>query len=251
MVSPLSGSENEHTNMTILGSLVLHSDRPVPEFEIPELEGLTKREGQHINAKYNGSYREYFDLDPLEVLVPQRYKRMSVIADPHVRDDIAAYLTALDSKFEGTNQQFKLQVLMNRFDGEWTASVNVSHTGADGIAKSGAFYVMNKNTQLFMTLVFDSTSGSVQLVWSTFDLKASLRKVQAMQYSFISLHSRRRRPVFVPSQALCSRWWRWNRGFGADRYGLIRAANALEVMLYRNSTLPTSDNGLRRNTSEA
>jgi len=220
--------------MTILGSLVLHSDRPVPEFELPELKGLHKREGHHVGSRHNGSFREYFDLEPLELLVPQRYKRMTVLASDNVKHELSAELSTLDSQFEGARQLFKLQKLLDRFQGQWFSVVNVSNFGADGTAQSGGFYLLSSDHPLHIALVFDSNSGSVQLVWATFDFKRSLREQQGFNYSFFLLPTERRMPLFVPSQALCSKWWRLTQSFDGQRYGLLKACNAIEMILYKN-----------------
>lgn len=220
--------------MTILGSLTLYSDRAVPELSAPSLLGLQRREGQHVNGRYNGSYREYFDVQPIEVLVPQRYKHMTVLASDNVRQDLSEALSTLDSKYQNSRQVFKLQKLMDQMGGSWHSVVNVSNTGANGEAVSGAFYLMASNQPIHVALMFDSLSGSVQLVWSTFDLKQALREQGILNYSFIAFSTLRDRPLFVPSQALCSKWWRMQQTFESQRYSTVKAANAIEVMLYKN-----------------
>jgi hypothetical protein len=230
--------------MTILGSLTIHSDRVVSELDAPSLAGLVRREGQHVNSRHNGSYREYFDVEPIEVLVPQRYKRMTVLATDNVRHDLSDALSTLDSQHEGSRQLYKLSSLMKGLGGSWHSVVNVTNTGANGEALSGAFYLLASGEPIHVSLVFDSISGSVQLVWSTFDFKSQLREQGARNYSFISFPTLRNRPLFVPSQALCSKWWRMLQSFDGQRYSTVKAANAVEVMLYKNPDLLTS-NGLR------
>ena len=220
--------------MTILGSLTIHADRLVPELIVPGVLGLNRRDGQHVNSRHNGSFREYFDVEPVEVLVPQRYKRMSVLASDNVREDLSAALSTLDSKYQSSRQLFKLQKMMEQLGGNWHSVVNVSNTGADGEATSGAFYLLASGQPLHVALVFDSNSGSVQLVWSTFDLKAQMREQGGLNYSFISFPTLHDRPLFVPSQALCSKWWRMLQSFESHRYSTVKAANAIEVMLYKN-----------------
>lgn len=220
--------------MTILGSLVLHATQPVPELPIPELDGLTKRTGHHVAGRFNGSYREYFDTEPVEVMIPQRYKSMSVLTTDNVREELSEQLAKLDTQYEGARQLYKLQRLMDRMPDDWHASVNVCNSGADGTAQSGAFYVMSAGDPMFITLVFDSATGSVQLVWSTFDIKTRLRQSNALNYSFFMLPSRRRAPLFIPSQSLCSKWWRLTKTFEDHRWALIKTCNAIEMMLYKN-----------------
>lgn len=224
--------------MTILGSLVIHATQPVAELPVPELSELATRAGRHVEGKYNGSYREYFDVPPMDILIPQRYKSMSLLAPENVRHSLAEHLSVLDSQYEGARQLYKLQRLMDKMPDQWHAVVNVSHSGADGLAQSGAFYVMSASDPMFVTLVFDSLTGSVQLVWSTFDIKARLRQLQAMNYSFFSMPTQRHSPLFVPSQNLCSKWWRLSNTFKDSRWSLIKTCNALEMMLYKNPNTP-------------
>lgn len=226
--------------MTIIGSLVLHSEQ-TPELPLSELAGLTCRVGQHVNSRFNGSYREYYDVEPLEILVPQRYKRMTVLATDNVKHDLAASLSVLDSQYDGERQLYKLQKLMSTLTGSWHAVVNVSNTGAAGEALSGAFYLLASNQPLHVALIFNSRSGSVQLVWATFDVRHALRSRRDLDYSVIALPTLYDRPLFVPSQALCSKWWRMHNSFDGQRYGIVKAANALEAMLYKN---PETSNGL-------
>lgn len=220
--------------MTILGSLVLHSDREVPKLVIPELAGLSVREGHHVSSKHNGAYTEYYGVEPVEVLVPQRYKRMTVLASDNVKHDVAHDLSTLDSEYADARQLYKLGQLMRRFPGTWVACVNIVNTGVSRDAMSGAFYLMSQGQKLWVSLMFDSVVGSVQLVWSDFDHKHAIRQQQLMNYSFYPMPTVHGQPLFIPSQSLCSKWWRLTQKFDIGRYGHIRACNALQLMLYKN-----------------
>lgn len=226
--------------MTILGSLILHSDTPVPDLPLAELQGLSRREGRHVAGKYNGVYREFFDTTPLEVMVPQRYKRLSILLTPDaLGSELADALSKLDTQLEGQPQRDKLAHLLTQIPGEFAASVNVMNAGADGQATSGAFFVLNKGQPMHTALVFDSNGGSAQIVWATFDFKASLRRAGALNYSFYPLPDRG--SLFIPSHSICSKWWRNARAFDGQAYNQVKAANAIEQMLFK----PTTDYGLR------
>jgi hypothetical protein len=172
---------------------------------------------------------------------------MSLLADAHIKHDLAESLATLDAQFGDARQLYKLHKLVGRIDGSWHGVVNVSHSGTDGEAQSGAFYLLARKVPINVELVFDSMSGSVQLVWYTkdFDLKALLRKAKAFNYSFFQLPTLQYRSLFIPSQSVCSRWWRLNQGLAGTPYSLMRACNALELMLYKDPELRTLDNGLR------
>jgi hypothetical protein len=225
--------------MTILGSLIIHSNTPVPDLPLQELHGLTRREGRHVAGKYNGGYREFFDVSPLEVMVPQRYKRLSILASPGYGPELAEALSTLDSQLEGRQQRDKLALLMTQVPGDWVASVNVVNAGADGQATSGAFFVLNSGLPMYIALVFDSNGGSVQLVWASFDFKASLRNSGALNYSFYPMPDRG--SLFIPSHSVCSKWWRNTRAFSGQPYNQVKAANAIEQMLFK----PLTEHGLR------
>lgn len=226
--------------MTILGSLVIHSDTSVPDLPLPELQQLIRREGRHVAGKYNGGYREFFDVVPTEVMVPQRYKRLSILATtPRHVHELADQLSSLDSQLEGYPQRDKLAHLIKQIPGQWAASVNVTNAGADGAAASGAFFVLSSGVPMHSALVFDSHGGSVQLVWATFDFKASLRKAGALNYSFYPLPDTD--ALFIPSHGLCSKWWRNARAFNGQPYSQVKAANAVEQLLFK----PLTTHGLR------
>jgi hypothetical protein len=235
--------------MTTLGSLVIYSERAVPEFDFLDLSDMHKREGHHVNGKYNGSYREYFDTEPVEVLLPQRYKRMTVLADDSIKHELAAALTTMDSKYGEARQLYKLGRMMEELDGVWSAVVNITNTS--DTSASGAFYLMASGSPLHLALVFDSDVGSIQLVWATFDVRKAIQESGIRHYSAYPLPALRDRPLFVPSTSLCSKWWRWKQNFEQHRFAHLRAANALELILYKDPNLRTLPDGLRRNSVEA
>lgn len=232
--------------MTILGSLVLQSERPVAELALPELAGLAKKDGHHVNGRYNGSFTEYFGVEPVEVLIPQRYKRMSVLASNlSIRHDLAEALSTLDAQYADSRQLYKLHQLLKRFDAEpYIATVNILNTGTDDHPVSGAFYLMASQEPLYVSILLDSNTGSAQLVWSSFDHKRTLQAQKAFNYSVYAMPTLTARPLFVPSLALCSKWWRLTQKH-SSKWGLMKACNAMELILYKDPELPALDHGLR------
>lgn len=231
--------------MTIFGSLVLQAERDTPEFALPELASLSRREGHHVSGRYNGSYIEYYDVQPIEVMAPHRYKRMTVLADPWIRHDLSTELSGLDAKHGEARQLYKLNELMKAVPGQYCAVVNIVNTNVDDTLLSGAFCLLASGSPIYVALAFNSRTGSVQLVWATFDIKAALHQRPFFDYAVYPLPTLTDRPLFVPSQSLCSQWWRRQQRWANRRYGNLVAANALELMLYKDPTLPTLENGLR------
>lgn len=231
--------------MTILGSLVLHSERPVAALALPELVGLSKKEGHHVSGRYNGSFSEYFDTEPVEVLIPQRYKRMSVLAsNASIRHDLSEALSTLDAQYADARQLYKLHQLLKSFDASYAATVNILNTGVDDHPVSGAFYLLASREPLYVSILLDSNTGSAQLVWSTFDHKKTLQAHKIFNYSVYAMPTLTSRPLFVPSLALCSKWWRLTQKH-STKWGLMKACNALELLLYKDPELPSLDHGLR------
>jgi hypothetical protein len=231
--------------MTILGSLCLHASQQPRPFELPQLEGLAKREGHHVSGRYNGQYVEYYDEQPLEVLIPQRYKRLTVLATPNVRHDLGAELSVLDSQYGDARHLYKLNETMKKLPGRWHAVVNNVNTGIDDGPVSGAFYLMASQMPLYVALVLNVRDGYVQLVWATFDFKTELQARSAFEYVFYPMPTLIDRPLFVASQSLCSKWWRMAHKFDLHRFGELKACNALELNLYKDPTQMSFDHGLR------
>lgn len=224
--------------MTILGSLILHAEQEAPAFPLPELQSLCRREGHHVSGRYNGSYVEYFDVEAIEVMIPQRYKRLTVLADAHVRHDLAAELSGLDAKYGEARQLYKLNRMMAEVPGTYRAVVNSVNTGSDDSPISGAFYLLASGCPIYVNLVFNSRTGGVQLVWSSFDFKTSLREHKAFDYAVYAMPTLVNQALFVPSLGLCSKWWRWVKQWETRRYGHLLAASALEGNLYKDPTVP-------------
>ncbi len=70
---------------------------------------------------------------------------------------------------------------------------------------------------------------STYLVWSNEELANSLRMMNPGTYRIFHFPTRFWQ-MFLNTQAICSKWWRWNSKFGDDT---LRMFNALEVMLLK------------------
>lgn len=227
---------------TILGSLVLHAERPVQALELPQLSGLSITDGHHVSGRYNGSWREHTDVQPSEILLPQRYKRMTVLpTDESVRQHLVDELSELDAAYATSRQLFKLNELLKTVKGEYAATVNISNTAADGELVSGSFYLLSSAAPIYVSMVFDTLSGTAQLVWATFDFQTQMQRLKQFRYAFYKMPVLMDRPLFVPSQSLCSKWWTFGRKFEASRYATLRAANALELLMYKDPELAQTE----------
>lgn len=222
----------------IFGSVVLHAERAVPSFEIPSLSGIPRRLGQHTLGRYNGSWIEANNLPATEIYLPQRYKQLSLTTTSETtRIPLISELETLDSLYPNARQLYKLNKLLeslNTLDDDWAAVVNIAGAVQDGAPVSGSFYLLSAGVPIYLSLVFDIEENSVQLAWGNFDFRQEVQALGLFRYVFFPMPTLISRPIFVHTQNLCSRWWRTIKGFGEGRHGLLRASNALEIMLYKD-----------------
>lgn len=216
----------------IFGSLILFSDRNQTDLPMPLLEGMVTTRGQHVVDKHKGQWMEVTDLAPHEIFLPQRYKRMWVSSTAGL-SQLADGLEVLDSEFGDARQLYKLGRLMTTISEPFTAVVNNVSTNGE----SGSFYLLSTET-LYVNLVFDIEEHSVRIVWSDFDLKSYTQAAKQFRYVFYAMPTLTNRPLFIHSQTVCSRWWKFKKAFGESRHGLLRSCNALELFLYKDPDIP-------------
>lgn len=220
---------------------MLHAERPVSSLELPELTDCVTTQGRHVQGRHNGKWVEANNVPQSEIYLPQRYKRMFVsVTNPDVSLDLEAGLSDLDSKYAGARQIYKLRRLQSEISQPFTSVVNISSTGQDSDPVSGSFYLLSSEEHLYAALIFDTSENSVQLTWGTFDFITSMRSRGMHRYVFYPLPTLTDRPLFLHTQTLCARWWRFIKSFGSERHGFLRAANALEVLLYKDPDVPTN-----------
>lgn len=215
----------------IFGSLVLFSDRNQTDIPIPSGQFSVTR-GQHVVDKHKGHWVEVSDIATQEILLPQRYKRMSILATA-CGPQLCEGLKVLDSEFGDARQLYKLGRLMTTLTDSYTAVVNNVSTNGE----SGSFYLLSTEG-LYVNLVFDVEEHSVRIVWSDFDLKQYTQAAKQFRYVFYAMPTLINRPLFIHSQTVCSRWWKFKKAFGESRHGLLRSCNALELFLYKDPDIP-------------
>lgn len=209
--------------------------------DLPALQDFKRRSGQHIHGRYNGKWTEVNEVEGTAVYIPQRYKHLTIsVSDQSVLPDLSAGLEGLDALYDTARQLYKLNCFLQTFSHSgFAAIVNISSAAPQGAPVSGSFYLLSKGIPLYYALVFDVQENSVQLVWSTIDFKTDIQTRSLFRYVFFPFNPVVDRPIFMPTQALCARWWQLIKGFGESRHGLLRAANALELVLYKDPTVET------------
>lgn len=222
----------------LFGSVVLHAKQKVPALELPILHGLHRNTGEHVRGRYNGRWFEYNEVPSSEIYLPQRYKRMMLCTThEEVRQPLTDALSLLDSQYEDAPQLYKLGRIIYDIP-LWHASVvNISSTSTEGEPVSGAFYLLSSQVPMYFGLLFDIERDIVQLVWSTVNFKPYMQSLQLFNYVFYPFTPILDRPIFIKTQAVCSKWWSFTQAFGNSKYGLLRAANAMELLLYKDHTV--------------
>lgn len=225
----------------LFGTCVLHATRQISPLIVPSLFGIERRIGNHVNGRYNGTWSEASDNEPHEVYLPQRYKHLSITTtNIGTLESLAGDLSVLDSKYEGARQIYKLSQLIRCQIEPFAAVVNIAKTATEEkLTASGSFYLLSLGVPLYFALVFDTEEDSVQLVWSTLDFKKEIQDNRLIRYVFFPLPTVLNRPVFIDAQNICARWWRLTRSFGESKQGILKACNALELILYKDPDIKT------------
>lgn len=217
--------------MTLFGTLVISATRAVPNLDVVKLPHVL---GKHVKGRYNGMWTEANDCVSRSIYIPQRRKRLSVATtNPDTIDALCHGLETLDAQHGEARQVYKLQRLVESMTLPCAATVNISSAESDSDT-SGAFYLLACGVPLYVGLVFDIEERSVQLVWSTTDFKRVVQQRRNWRYVFYYMPQLVNRALFVHTQQLCSSWWRLMRDSQDDLTSLLRAANAIELTLFKD-----------------
>lgn len=227
--------------MNFCGSLVIQSRGQVQDFLIPSIGDYAHTRGSHTESRYVGGWTEAKDCPTKELYVPHRYKHtvVSATSEPALAA-LSQGLEALDSQYVEARYLYKLNRLINDLShlSPWAGVANVSPPGSPDRPGSGAFYLFGSGIPLHLYLVWDLKNHNTRLLWSTEDLKYEIRQTEPLRYAFYQMPCIVNRSVFLPTQYICSRWWSLVKSKEQlDPYHLIRAANALEVSLFKDPTI--------------
>lgn len=207
----------------ILGSIVLSSNSP-PNPHLGLERDLT---GQHVPGRQNGVWwlkpAEYMEHE--QIYIPQRDKRILAYTyseDPEFMARLTKSLSDLDARFPGLTQSQKYYKVQEEL-GE-KPYLAVLNTEGD----HGSWSFLVQDVPLHFYGVWDGTS--VQLMWADADIGPELRSVTTPRLWIYRFPVIRNRPVFIRTQALCSKWWGW---ITADKRGdFFRCFNTLETFLF-------------------
>lgn len=220
---------------TLYGSLVLYSNGKINPFAL-NLTVPHNRTGIHIVDRNKGSWHEATTAKPIDIYLPQRFKRM-VVSCIGEHDALVRGLEELDSLWPGCRQLYKLGQLQAQLP-DLTAVVNIASVESEVEPVSGSFYLFAGSRPLYVNLIFDADDQSVRLTWSTFDLKSTLVAHKYQRYILFPFPLLMNRSLFIHSQNICARWWNLRRKFPSDYLNVLRSANALEQILYKDPNVP-------------
>lgn len=220
---------------------MLGAESSVLDIELPIFDNVPRISGVHVDGRSAGRWTEICNVAFQEVFLPQRHKSLIIrCTDESVLPALARGLEGLDSEHVGARQIFKLGKLMESLpaDTPWASVVNIMACGPEASTSSsgGSFYLMCQGSPLWLYIVCDLKDNSVRLVWCSVDIKPLIREQDLIRYAFYSLPTLQSGPLFISTQFVCSRWWTFLKTFGTSRTALLRACNALEVLLYKDPT---------------
>jgi hypothetical protein len=226
----------------VYGSVVLAATTPVKPFAIFK-DGQT-RSGAHTESRVRGLYSLLISsLNKVEdvVALPQRNKYLTVSVVSQSSSSSKALilkmkelLSEIDSRFDGARQLFKLNQLMADLS---SVSPDPYLAIVNNQSDHSYFAMLSERMALHITGCYDVVNKSVRLMFSTDEnWVQDIREADPMRYIFYRYPQICDRPLFIHTQSLCSRWYSWSNTFTTTD-GVLKAFNALEIVLYQNPNL--------------
>lgn len=208
----------------LIGSVVLSSNSP-PNAHLGLGTGDCES-GQHVPGRHNGKWwMSNIGMEKDTLYLPQRDKRSTVFSwseDPDFRTKLLDELSDLDSRFPALTQSQKYYKVQEQLGS--SKFVAVVNTEGD----HGSWTFFTNNVALHFYGVWDGSS--VQFMWADHDIGPALRAMTSPRVWIYRLPTLEHRPLFVKTQAACSKWWKW---ISNDHRGdFLRSFNALELFLF-------------------
>lgn len=179
-----------------------------------------------------------------EVHLPQRSKSYQLYAIGEqqwcstVVDYLAGELPKMESQHEQARQLFKLNEYMKDMKRLPRSQAYVAMLINNG--DHAHVGLLSQWNDLNLIGVYDSVNSSVRLVWTDDEyFVTDVRNVDPGRYVFYRFPMLVDRPLFLYSQALCSKWSKWMKTFGSGPDAVLKAFNSLELFLYKEPELPT------------
>lgn len=179
------------------------------------LPGFDQTEsGNHLGSRDRGQWCIDTILRRSTLNIPARDKLVQVWANDE--GDFARSVSTIDSWLDYAPYKMKLNRLREQLPEDFLGVINNFNTDTHG----SLALVSNQGLNLYGLL--DTDSQSCYLVWSTDPLFIG-RVLEATPLRFLLYRMPMTNVVFIPSEALCSKWWRWLKTSTS-----LQAFNALE-----------------------
>lgn len=248
----MTDKSDDHELSHVYGSLVISAATQVPP--LPIFDNPKTRRGDHSGrSDHQHDHNQIFNtvfwtlatgnrVATDIVALPQRNKYMTVdtVSDSFdlsecVNMGLHDKLAVIDSQFSGGRQLYKVYHMMNEVGTELDADyVTIINNESD----HSSFNILSRGFMVDVFGIYDVVNSSVQLAWSTDEEFINLcRAPDPMRYIFYRYPPVLDRPLFVYTQYLCSKWYKWRRGFDGEA-SVLKAFNALESFLYKDHTQP-------------
>jgi len=149
--------------------------------------------------------------------------------------ELAVGLTSLDTKFENSRQLYKVHQLMldvGTKTSDFVAVINneSEHCNFNLLAFGGL--------ELEVFGIYDVVNKSIRLMWTTdSSFVSKIKSEDSTRYIFYRFPTLRNRPLFIHTQYVVSKLYKWSLVFDG-RDSVLKLFNALENFLYGNPNQP-------------
>lgn len=170
--------------------------------------------GNHIGSRDRGQWCIDTELRLSTLNIPSRDKQVQVWANDN--GEFERDIGVVDSWLDDAPYRLKLSRIRERLPDDFVGAVNNVNTDTHG----SLALVSNQGFHLYGLL--DTQSQSCYMVW-TLDPSFIGRVLNSSPLRFLLYRLPVANVVFIPSEALCSKWWRWLKTSTS-----LQAFNALE-----------------------
>lgn len=228
----------------IYGSLCISATTPQQQF--PQFNDIgTRYNGSHTPHRFRGQYhiaREGEDHVVSTTHIPQRSKSF-LITTSSVTDfaekanqKMIEWLPVMESEYEDARQLYKFNEIQKRLKdlpGAQPFTATIVNTG-----EHGHFGILSQWKDVYTYGVYDTQNFGVRFVWTTDEwFMNDVKAVDFTRYVFYRFPTLQDRPLFIYSQAVCSKWFGWMKIFKGQPDCILRAFCSLENYLFKEAEL--------------
>ena len=179
--------------------------------------------GNHIGLRNRGTWVFDTDLREETINIPTRDKQVQLFFN----DDGGKFntgMTLIDSSADLPNYRAKLMRLQNTLSDSFLGAINNISTSTHG-----SLALVTNQIPIYVYGLYDTQLGGSYLVWADSpQVVTDILCVQPLRYLIYRFPLLESSVLFLPSEAICSKWWRW---FKTHR-SVLHAFNALERRLF-------------------